>query len=229
MLPLSLFRNRSFAAVNAASFLFSFGMFGAIFLLAQSLQLVFGYDPLGAGLRTLPWTAMPLLVAPIAGPLADRIGGRPLIVTGLTLMAGGLSWMSLLVAVGSPYGALVPPFVIAGVGMALFFVPVGTVVFASVPEHMQGIAAGTNNAIRELGGVFGIAVLASVFAARGSYATPHAYVDGLRPATLLGAGVVLVGAAAALLIRRRRSAASAAQAGAPAVAEPDAQLVGAAS
>jgi EmrB/QacA subfamily drug resistance transporter len=225
MLPLALFRNRSFAAVNAASFLFSFGMFGAIFLLAQSLQLVYGYDPLGAGLRTLPWTAMPLLVAPIAGPLADRIGGRPLIVTGLALMAGGLTWMALLVTAGGSYPALVPPFVLAGVGMALFFVPVGTVVLASVPEHMQGIASGTNNAVRELGGVFGIAVLASVFAARGSYGTPHSYVDGLQPATLLGAGVVLVGSAAALLIRGRR--ATAAPQPADAVPAIDAQLVGA--
>jgi EmrB/QacA subfamily drug resistance transporter len=211
MLPLALFRDRSFAAVNAASFLFSFGMFGAIFLLAQSLQLVYGYGPLGAGLRTLPWTAMPLLVAPVAGPLADRIGGRPLIATGLTLMAGGLTWMALLVSVGGSYPELVAPFVLAGVGMALFFVPVGTVVFASAPEQLHGVASGTNNAIRELGGVFGIAVLSSVFATFGGYDHPRPFVDGLRPATLLGAGIVVLGVVAALLIARHRSVAGPAE------------------
>lgn len=203
MLPLQLFGNRSFAAVNVASLLFSFGMFGAIFLLAQSLQLVNGYGPFGAGLRTLPWTAMPLLVAPIAGPLADRIGGRPLIVTGLALMAGGLGWMAAVIGVGTSYASLVAPFVLAGLGMSLFFVPVGTVVFGSVPTAMQGVASGANNAIREVGGVFGVAVLASIFSARGSYGPPQAFVDGLRPAVVVGAVIVGLGAVAATFLRAK--------------------------
>ncbi|MGI8696258.1 MAG: DHA2 family efflux MFS transporter permease subunit [Mycobacteriales bacterium] len=210
MLPLQLFRSRSFTAANLASVLFSFGMFGSIFLLAQSLQLVQGYGPLGAGLRTLPWTAMPLLIAPIAGPLTDRIGGRPLIVTGLALMAAGIAWIALVMSVSVSYASLVPAFVLAGVGMSLFFVPINTVVFGATPVAQHGVASGANNAIREIGGVFGVAVLASVFSARGGYSSSASYVDGLRPAVLVGAAVVAAGAVAAAFIRSRRAEAAAA-------------------
>jgi len=202
MLPLRLFSSRSFAMVNVAAFLFSLGMFGAIFLLAQSLQLVQHYSPLQAGLRTLPWTGMPLLLAPVIGPLADRIGGRPLIVTGLALQGGGLLWIVAEISTTVSYGALVPGFVMAGIGMSLFFVPVGTVVFGSVSERDGGVASGVNNAIREVGGVFGVAVLASVFSARGGYGAPETFIDGLRPAVLIGALLVLVGAVAAAFLRR---------------------------
>lgn len=202
MLPPRLFGNRTFAAVNAASLLFSFGMFGSVFLLAQSLQLVSGYSPLGAGLRTLPWTAMPLLLAPVVGPLADRIGGRPLIAAGLVLMGGGLGWIAVVLTATAPYSSLIPAFVMAGVGMSMFFVPVGTVVLGAVAAREQGVASGANNAIRELGGVFGVAVLASVFSAKGGYGGPQSFVDGTVPAVAVGAVIVAASAGVALLIRR---------------------------
>jgi EmrB/QacA subfamily drug resistance transporter len=203
MLPLHFFRNRSFSAVNAASLLFSFGMFGAIFLLAQSLQVVQGYSPLQAGLRTLPWTGMPILLAPIVGPLADRIGGRPLIATGLAMMAGGLAWITLVLSPTVPYAELVPAFVLAGAGMSMFFVPVGTVVLGAVRQDQQGLASGANNAIRELGGVFGVAVLSSVFSSNGSLISPDSFMDGLRPAVAVGAVIVGLGAIVSLGIARR--------------------------
>ena len=209
MLPLGLFRSRAFRAVNAAALLMSVGMFGSIFLLAQFLQTVQGYGPLGAGLRTLPWTAVPVLVAPIAGPLSDRIGGRPLLVAGLVLQGLGIGWLGLLLQVDTSYGQMLVPFVLAGAGMGLFFVPVASVVMGSVPASDQGIASGANNGIRELGGVLGIAVLGAVFAARGGYASGQAFVDGLRPALLLGAVAVLIGAGAAALLPRLRPAAPA--------------------
>jgi EmrB/QacA subfamily drug resistance transporter len=205
MLPLRLFARRGFTAVNVASFLFSAGMFGAIFLLAQFLQVAEHYSPLAAGLRTLPWTAMPMVVAPIAGPLSDRWGGRPLIITGLTLQAAGLAWLALVTAPGVAYSSLVLPFVISGVGMALFFVPVANLVLGSVRPEQEGIASGANNAIRELGGVFGIAVLASVFSATGSYTSPASFAHGLDAAVWVGAGIVAVAAAAAVVIPRRRA------------------------
>lgn len=203
MLPLHFFRNRSFSAVNGASLLFSFGMFGAIFLLAQSLQVVQGYSPLQAGLRTLPWTGMPILLAPIVGPLADRIGGRPLIATGLAMMAGGLAWITVVLSPTVPYAELVPAFVLAGAGMSMFFVPVGTVVLGAVRADQQGLASGANNAIRELGGVFGVAVLSSVFSANGSLINPDSFMDGLRPAVTVGAVIVALGAIVSLGIARR--------------------------
>ena len=203
MLPLRLFRERTFSAANLASLLFSFGMFGSIFLLAQFLQTAQHLSPLAAGIRILPWTAMPLLVAPIAGPLSDRIGGRPLMVTGLTLQAGGLAWLAAVLSPGVTFATLVIPFVLCGVGMSLFFVPVSNMVLGSVPASEEGVASGTNNAVRELGGVIGIAVLASVFASQGSYASPAAFVAGTRPAILIGAIIVAGGAVAAAFTRRR--------------------------
>ena len=171
MLPMRLFRSRGFTVTNVASLLMFFGMFGSIFLLTQFLQVVQGYSPLEAGLRTLPWTGMPVLIAPVAGALSDRIGGRPLLATGLALQAIGLGWLAAVASPTVPYAALVPAFVVAGVGMWLFFAPVANVVLGSVRRDEEGIASGANNAIRELGGVFGIAVLGSVFSAHGSYAS----------------------------------------------------------
>jgi MFS family permease len=165
-----------------------------------------GYSPLDAGLRTLPWTAMPMFVAPIAGSLSDRIGGRPLMAVGLAMQSVALGWMALITEPDVPYGQLVPPFIIAGIGMALFFAPVANVVLSAVRPAEEGKASGANNAIRELGGVFGVAVLATIFASYGGYESPTAYVDGLTPAIWVGAAVVGLGAIAALAIPRRRRA-----------------------
>ncbi len=203
MLPMRFFKNRTFAASNAASLFMFFGMFGSIFLLSQFLQTVQGYSPLDAGLRTLPWTAMPMFVAPIAGALSDRIGGRPLMALGLAMQSFALGWLALVTEPNVPYGELVPPFIIAGIGMGLFFAPVANVVLSAVRPIEEGKASGTNNAIRELGGVFGIAVLAAIFASYGGYESPVAYVDGLTPAIWVGAAVVGLGAIAALAIPRR--------------------------
>jgi MFS family permease len=181
-----------------------FGMFGSIFLLAQFFQTVQGYSPLDAGLRILPWTAMPIFVAPIAGALSDRIGGRPLMATGLALQAVGLGWMAAINTPTVSYASLVAPFVISGIGMALFFAPVANVVLSAVRPEEEGQASGANNAIRELGGVFGVAVLASIFAHYGGYESGQSFVDGMNPAVWVGAAVVAAGALAAFLIPRRK-------------------------
>lgn len=204
MLPLRLFRSRAFSAVNAASLLMSLGMFGSIFLLTQFLQLIQGYSPLEAGLRILPWTAMPMLVAPIAGILSDRFGGRVIVATGLALMAVGLGWIALIVAPGVSYAAQVPAFVLSGIGMAMFFAPVASLVMGSVRTEEQGIASGANNALREIGGTLGVAVLASVFASRGGYGTPETFVDGLTPALWVGTVALALSAGVALLVPRFR-------------------------
>jgi len=204
MLPLRFFRNRTFAAANAASLLMFFGMFGSIFLLAQFFQTVQGYSPLDAGLRILPWTAMPIIVAPIAGALSDRIGGRPLMAVGLGLQAAGLAWIAAVSTPTVPYADLVGPFILSGIGMAMYFAPVANVVLSSVRPEEEGQASGANNAIRELGGVFGVAVLASIFAHYGGYGSGTSYVDGLTPAIYVGAAIVAIGALAALAIKRPR-------------------------
>jgi EmrB/QacA subfamily drug resistance transporter len=206
MLPMRFFRNRTFSLTNVASLLMFFGMFGSIFLLAQFFQTVQGYSPLASGLRILPWTAMPIFVAPIAGALSDRIGGRPLMALGLALQALGLGWMALITTPTLGYDSFVLPFIVSGTGMALFFAPVANVVLGSVRPAEEGQASGANNAIRELGGVFGVAVLASIFAHYGGYGSGESYVAGMTPALWVGAAFVAAGAVAAFLLPRRRRA-----------------------
>ena len=205
MLPMRFFRNRTFALANISSLFMFFGMFGSIFLLAQFFQTVQGYSPLQSGLRILPWTAMPIFVAPIAGALSDRVGGEKLMGLGLALQAAGLAWIASVSTPTTPYSSLVIPFILSGAGMALFFAPVANVVLSAVRPEEEGQASGANNAVRELGGVFGVAVLASIFAHYGGYGTGTSFVDGMTPAVYVGAGVVAAGSLAAFGIKRRRS------------------------
>lgn len=217
MLPMRFFRNRVFGQANAASFAMYFGMFGSIFFLAQFFQEVQGYSALDTGLRILPWTAMPLIVAPIAGALSDRISGAKIMGVGLALQAAGLAWIAAVSTPGVPYSDLVFPFILSGVGMGMFFAPVANVILSSVRSAEEGQASGANNAIRELGGVFGVAVLASIFASSGGYESPAAFVDGMNAAVWVGAAIVAVGAVLALTISLRRP--EPAEAGAEPVAD----------
>ncbi|MHB8330433.1 MAG: DHA2 family efflux MFS transporter permease subunit [Acidimicrobiales bacterium] len=213
VLPLRLFRSRAFSAVNLAALFMSFGMFGSIFFLSQFLQVVQHYSPFAAGLRVLPWTGMPMLVAPLAAALTQRFGGRPVLVVGLALQATGLAWLALSTTPSAPYSTFWMAFVVSGVGIALFFVPLASVVLPSVRPELEGVASGTNAAFRELGGVLGIATLGAVFSARGGYSSGTAYVAGLTPAMWVGVGVVGLGALCALALPRRK--ATARTAGAP--------------
>ena len=209
MLPMRFFQNRVFTLANVASLLMFFGMFGSIFLLSQFFQTVQGYSPLGSGLRILPWTIMPMFVAPIAGALSDRIGGARLMGVGLTLQAGGLGSLAAISTPTTPYWHLVVPFMVSGIGMAMFWAPVANVVLAAVRPEEEGKASGAQNAIRELGGVFGVAVLASVWSHYGSYSTGQSFVDGMVPALWIGAAVVFLGAVAAFMIPSRKRTAEA--------------------
>ena len=202
MLPMDMFRSRAFAAANGSSLLMYFGMFGSIFLLSQFFQVVQGYNPFESGLRVLPWTAMPIVVAPLAGYFSGRIGARPILVVGLALMSLGLAWIAAIASPTAPYIAFVFPFIVSGIGMGMFFAPIANLVLSAVRPEEEGKASGANNAIREVGGVFGVAVLASVFSANGSYASPQTFVDGMVPAVWLGAAVVGVAAVVALAIPR---------------------------
>ena len=204
MLPMRFFRDRAFSAANGASLFMYFGMFGSIFLLTQFFQTAQGYSPLESGVRVLPWTAMPLIVAPIAGALTDRIGGGRIMATGLALQAIGLAWIAAVTEPTVGYVSLVGPFVLSGIGMGMFFAPVAYVVLSAVRPQEEGKASGANNAIREVGGVFGVAVLASLFAHYGGYATSQTFHDGLVPALWVGAAVVGVGAVLAALIPPKR-------------------------
>jgi EmrB/QacA subfamily drug resistance transporter len=209
MLPLEFFANRGFAVTNVASGAMYFGMFGSIFFLSQFLQNVLQNTPLQAGEKLLVWTGATMIVSPLAGIFSERYGSRPFLVAGLGLQATALGWLASLAAVDQSYASMIVPFVLAGAGMALVFAPAANAVLASVHTDQAGQASGATNAIRELGGVLGIAILATVFTSHGSYATPQAFVNGLVPAMWVGAGVLAAGAliAAALPFSTRASAA----------------------
>ncbi|MFE6779878.1 DHA2 family efflux MFS transporter permease subunit [Streptomyces sp. NPDC057702] len=220
MLPMRLFRSRMFSLANAAGVLMYLGMFGSIFLLTQFLQLIQGYSPLEAGVRMLPWTAMPMIIAPLAGILTDRIDGRYIVATGLALMATGIGWQAAIADPGVSYAAQVAPFAITGAGMALFFAPIATLVMNSVRPQEQGIASGASNALRESGGTLGVALLASIFSARGGHDTPHDFTEGLTPALWVGASALALGALLILLAPRRRRVTEQPAADMPAAPEP---------
>ncbi|MEU6830673.1 MFS transporter [Nocardia beijingensis] len=200
MLPLRLFRSRAFRVSNATGFTFSMGVFGSIFLLAQYFQIVQGYGPLQSGIRTMPWTMAPMVVAPLAGLIVDKVGARALLTTGQVALAVALAWMAAVTSVDASYLSFVGPFVLGGIGMGLTFAPSATVVMAAAAEQDRAIASGTNNTLREVGVAMGVAVLASVFAAQGSYLDPQSYVDGLVPAVWVGAAIVAVGALVSRLL-----------------------------
>jgi len=203
LVPLRLFRVRSFAVTNASAFLFSAGVFGTVFVLSQYLQIALGYSPLAAGVRTLPWTAAPMIVAPIAGMLAPRLGVRPLLTAGLALQSAGLAWQGLAVAGGvSTYAELVPGLALAGIGMGLTFAPSATAVLADMVPDDHGTASSVNATLREMGGAVGVAVLVAVFTAAGGTLTPTGYADGLAPAALVGAAIVGAGAVVAAFMPR---------------------------
>jgi EmrB/QacA subfamily drug resistance transporter len=210
MLPMRFFRSRAFSAGNAAIFLTFASLFGAVFFYAQLLQTGLGYGPLGAGLRLLPWTATFMTVAPIAGALADRIGERPLMVGGLSLQAVGMGWLALIVEPGMAYSQMLAPFIVAGVGVSMAIPAAQNSVVGSVATEAIGKAAGTNSMMRELGGVFGIALAVAVFAGAGSYASAQAFTDGFTPAIFVAAGLALAGAIAGLMLPGRSAARAAA-------------------
>jgi EmrB/QacA subfamily drug resistance transporter len=203
MLPVRLFRQRSFAAGNAAAFAVFAMLLALVFLMAQFLQTGLGFDPLGTGLRLLPGWATLTLIAPFAGTLIARVGERPLISGGLTVAAGGLAWIALIGRTGLPYQDLIAPLILAGSGASVAIPATMSAVMTSVPPKAIGQASGTLNMLRQLGGVFGIAICAAVFAARGGYASPAEFTRGFGPAMGACAGLALLGAAAALIIPRR--------------------------
>jgi EmrB/QacA subfamily drug resistance transporter len=202
MLPMRLFRSRGFSAGNAAIFFTFASLFTGVFFFAQLLQTVLGYGPLDAGLRLIPWTATFITVAPIAGTLADRYGERPFMVGGLLLQVVGLTWIALIAGPDIAYSELVLPLIVAGVGVSMA-IPAGqNSVVGSVADETIGKAAGANSMMRELGGVFGIAVTVAVFAGAGSYASAEAFTDGFAPAIGLAAALSLAGAAAGAALPR---------------------------
>ena len=211
MLPLELFADRGFSVTNAVSLAMYFGMFGSIFFLTQFLQNVLHNTPLQAGVKLLVWTGATMVVSPLAGVFSERLGSRPFMAAGLSLQAIALGWLALLASPHTTFVSMIAPFALAGSGMALVFAPAANAVLSAVGSDQVGQASGITNAIRELGGVLGIAVLATVFTGRGGYGAPAAFVRGLTPAMWVGVAVLAAGALIAAAVPFSTRAAAAAQ------------------
>jgi EmrB/QacA subfamily drug resistance transporter len=204
MVQLDFFRERTFAGANAVSFLMYAGLFGALFLMSQFFQTCLGYSPLGAGIRLLPWAMPPMFIAPIAGALADRYGNRPFMVLGLALQAIGLAWVATIATPHVGYLQIGVALTIAGTGTSFCFPTVANAIMGSVPLTEAGVASGTNSTIRELGGVLGVAVLATVFARHGVFTSHRAFVNGFTSALWVAVGFSGAGVVAALFTAARR-------------------------
>lgn len=205
LVPLRLFRDRSFSVTNAIGFAFSFGTFGSVFILIQYLQVVQGSTPFEAALQTTPWTLAPMFVAPIAGILAPRVGTRALMVVGLGLQAVALGWIAAVMSPDLEYPTLIVPFLLAGIGMALVFAPSATALLATLGLIDHAKASGVNSTVRELGVALGTAVVTAIFVGAGGALTPDLYVDAARPAVFTGAAVLLAATFVALLLPAGRS------------------------
>src|SRR5918995_1302621 len=200
MLPMRFFRARSFSAGNAAIFFAVGSLFCGVFFLAQFMQAGLGRGPLAAGLGLLPWTATLFFVAPVAGTLVDRLGERPFMVLGPLLQAVGMGWLALIAEADMPYGRMIAPLMVAGVGISMSFPAAQTAVVGAVPAEAIGKATGTNTTLRELGGVFGIALSVAFFGAAGGYGSPTEFTDGFVAVMGVAAGLSVLAVCAGLML-----------------------------
>jgi EmrB/QacA subfamily drug resistance transporter len=213
MLSPAMFRTPRFTTANGISFCLFAGLFGALFLMSQFFQTAQGRSPLQAGAQLLAWSAPGVIVAPIAGRLAGRHGNRPFMVGGLLMQTAGLACVAVIARSNTPFWQIAPLLTIAGCGTAMVFPTVASEVMSSVSPRQAGIASGVNNALRELGGVFGVAVLASVFTRPGVYGSAEAFAAGFRSALWIAVAFSAIGIPLALSLK-------------PAASPPDTALAG---
>ncbi|CAN5798537.1 MFS transporter [soil metagenome] len=217
MLPLELFRNRTYAGANTVMLLVALAMFGVFFFLSLYMQNVLGYSAVQTGAAFLPMTILIILIAPVAGKTSDRFGSRGLMTAGMILIAVQLLYFSRL-GVDSSFWNLLPAFLVGGVGMALTMTPSAAAATRSVPVDKAGVGAAVLNASRQVGGSLGIALIGAIMAIEaGGERTPEAFVDGLQTALLVASGIAALGAVVAFTTVRPHEAARRASHG---IAEP---------
>jgi MFS family permease len=198
MLPLRLFANLGFAAAGTTTFLMIAALTSAAFLVTAFFQFAQGNSPFETGLRLLPWTGTPIIVAPLAGALSDRIGRRPVMTAGMLLQGVGLAWFAAVATAGASYPGLVPALVVAGVGVSMALPTTATAMVSSAPAADVGKASGVNSTLQRFGSVFGIALVSAVFAANGQIGSPASFAAGFQPALAVAAVFSLIGAGTAL-------------------------------
>jgi EmrB/QacA subfamily drug resistance transporter len=202
MLPLDLFRNRTYTGANLVMLLVALAMFGVFFFVSLYMQNILGYSAVQTGAAFLPMTVLIVLIAPIAGRTSDRLGSRGLMTTGMTLLAIQLVLLSRL-AVDSSYWQLLPALLVGGVGMACTMTPSAAAATRSVPVDKAGVGSAVLNSARQVGGTMGVALMGAIMAAEiGDVRTPEAFMRGFERALLVAAGIAIVGAIVAYVLIR---------------------------
>ncbi len=204
MVPLRLFAVREFAAGNLTTYLMSGATFAAAFFVTQEFQFARGYSPLGAALRLLPFFATPMFISPLAGALSDRIGRRPIMVTGLALQAIGFTWVAARGSLSTSWIELTVALLVAGIGVSMALPTVPTAVLSAVAPEEMGKASGINYMAQRFGAVFAIAIGSAVFSATGHLGTPASVTAGFKPALWVCAGFALLAALTAAGISPHR-------------------------
>jgi MFS family permease len=162
LVPFSLFKDRNFTILNLVGAAVSVGMIGMFLPMTIYLQSVLGFSALKAGLVMAPSSLVSMFLAPVAGRMSDRIGGKFILMTGLTLYAVGMAWIVLIADVGTNWTAFIAPLVVSGLGIGGVFAPMATEATRNVPPHLAGAASGVNNTIRQVGSVLGSAAVGAV-------------------------------------------------------------------
>jgi EmrB/QacA subfamily drug resistance transporter len=200
MVPLRLFRNRAFALGNITTFLMTGAIFAGAYIVTQEFQFARDYSPLSTGLRLLPFFATPMFVSPVAGAVADRIGPRKVMATGLFMLTAGFLWVAVRGSLSTNWVELMLALLIAGIGISMALPTVPTAVLNAVAPHELGKASGINYMMQRFGAVFAIAVGSAVFATYGHLGTPASVTDGFKPALAACAVFALLAALSALAI-----------------------------
>jgi MFS family permease len=206
MLPLNLFNQRAFSAGNLAIFCWSASVLGTLFFMAQFLQLALGYGPLETGVKLMPWGATTFLVPQLAGRLINKFGERWFAAGGLALEAASMAWLALIASPDVSYGQLIAPLVMSGAGFALSIPAIQSAVISAVEPRNIGRASGTLSTLRQLGSVFGVAIVGAVFASSGSYASTESFSHGFGAAIIASGALAFLGAVAALALPGARPA-----------------------
>jgi predicted MFS family arabinose efflux permease len=201
-----IFRLRSIRGINITGLLIAMSLFSMFFFISLYMQQVLGYSPLKAGVSYLPLAGGIIVSAGIASQLVTRFGVKPVLVSGLVLIAGGLVWFAQISVGGSYVSDILGPSLLSAFGLGFAFVPMTVAAVAGVEAHESGLASGLINTSQQVGGALGLAILAAISDSKrdsvlsAAHALPVALVDGFRVALTVGAGFAIVGAVLALLL-----------------------------
>jgi len=203
LVPFSIFRIRTITGANVVGILIGASLFSMFFFISLYMQQVLGYSAIKAGLSYLPLAVSIILSAGIASQLVTKVGFKPILATGMALIAAGLIWFSQISVDGTFLGDVLGPSLLAAVGLGFSFVPVTIAAVSGIEDREQGLASGLINTSQQVGGALGLAILAAVSSSvTGESIDPAVLVEGFQDAFLVGAGFAVLGLIATLVLIR---------------------------